>query len=154
VQGLARAGRPPVDPFFHSLPPIYSRTFGRLRPITDIAGHPSVEVPNTMPIIVHAVHQEGTAMHPLLPRSWRHRLLVLHVAAGAGMLGAGVLLLAANGLDFAIAGASVAILLAHLAALAAVFGLLAVIRIRRRRSRRIAREGDDPASPHVTPIDG
>jgi hypothetical protein len=107
-----------------------------------------------MPIIVHAVHQEGTEMHPLLSRSWRHRLLVLHVAAGAGVFGAGVLLMAANGLDLAIASASVAILLAHLAALAAVLGLLAVIRIRRRRSRRVARNGVDPASPHVTPIGG
>jgi heme A synthase len=133
---------------------MYSRTFGRVRPITDIAGHPSVEVSNTMPIIVHAVHQEGTAMHPSLPRSWRHRLLVLHIAAGAGVFGAGVLLMAASGLDVVAASAPVAILLAHLAALAAVLGLLAVIRIRRRRSRRLARDGVDPASPHVTPIDG
>jgi drug/metabolite transporter (DMT)-like permease len=93
-------------------------------------------------------------MHPRLPRSWRHRLLVLHVAVGVGVFGAGVLLMAANGLDFAIASAPVAILLVHLAPLAVVLGLLAVIRIRRRPSRRVARDDGDPASRHVTPIDG
>ncbi len=89
----------------------------------------------------------------MLPRSWRHRLLVLHVAAGAGVVGAGVLLMAAYGFDFAGASALVALLLAHLALLAAVLGLLAFMRIRHhRRSSRVARDGVDPASPHRTPI--
>ena len=91
-------------------------------------------------------------MQPLLPRSWRHRLLVLHVAAGAGVVGAGVLLMVAYGFDFAGASALVALLLAHLALLATVLGLLAFMRIRHGRSSRVARDGLDPASPHRTPI--
>jgi len=90
-------------------------------------------------------------MHVMPSRRWRHRLLVLHVAAGAGVLGAAVLLMVANGFDFAGASAPVALLLAHLALLAVVLGLLAFMRLSDRRSNRISRNGVGPASPHRTP---
>ena len=90
-------------------------------------------------------------MHVLPSRRWRHRLLVLHVAAGAGVLGAGVVLTVAHGYDFTGASALVALLLAHLALLAGGLGLLAFMRLRHRRSGRVSREAVDPASPHRPP---
>lgn len=89
-------------------------------------------------------------MHALLSRPWRHRLLAAHVAAGAGMLGAGVALLVWSGGGLARANAVVIALIAHLALLAAVLGFLAFARIWHRGSGKVSHGRADPAPRHRT----
>lgn len=77
-------------------------------------------------------------MHMLLSKPWRHRLLALHAAAGAGLLGAGVALLAWSGGGLASGSQAITVLAAHLALAAVVLGAVAFRRHWRRGSGEVS----------------